>query len=98
MRKTLCLIFKSILITQFCHAQNLDSIWKVYNDKTLSDTTRLKAILIISKKYLSNNPDRAIIIAKQELQFAQQTKQKKYECSALNYKFEKVYNEQSMTP
>jgi|ERR1700757_870364 len=66
------------------YAQNLDSLWQVYNNKSQPDTNRLKAIKSIAWSYRSNNPDTAIILAEQELQLAQATKQKVYEAGALN--------------
>jgi len=65
-------------------AQNLDSLWTVYNNKSQTDTNRLNAIHAIAKSYVGNSPDTAIILAEQELKFAQTTKQKIYEGKALN--------------
>src|SRR6266404_1544298 len=84
MKKTLYIFFISVLISQFCAAQKLDSLWKVYNNRNQTDTNRLEAINAISWSYIWNNPDTAIILANQELKLAQTTKQKKYEASALN--------------
>lgn len=61
----------------------MDSLWAVYNNTAQSDTNRLKAIGDIAGSYISNNPDTAIIIGKKQLQFAEKTKQKKYEAAAL---------------
>src|ERR1035437_6562473 len=58
-------------------AQNTDSLLAVYNKKTQADTNRLKAIQVIAWNLRSNNPDTAIILAEQQLQLAQQSKQKK---------------------
>ncbi len=69
---------------QYLQAQNLDSLWKVYNNTSQADTNRLKAIHKIAWSYSSNNPDTAIILAGQELKLARQTKQRKYEARALN--------------
>ena len=51
------------------YAQNLDSLWKVYNDKKQADTNRLKAIQAIAWSYKSNKPDTFIFLAEQELRF-----------------------------
>ena len=51
-------------------AQNLDSLWKVYNNTAQPDTNRVKAIDAIAWSYKSNKPDTAIILAKQELALA----------------------------
>jgi len=65
-------------------AENIDSLWTIYNNKTQADTNRLKAIQAIAWGYRSNKPDTAIILAEQELTLAQASKQKKYEAKALN--------------
>lgn len=62
----------------------IDSLWKVYKNTSQIDTNRLKAINTIARSFGSNNPDTAFILAKEELQLAQQTNQKKYEANALN--------------
>jgi len=64
--------------------QNRDSLWKVYNDEEQSDTNRLKAIYSIAWSYRGNNPDTAIVLALQELEFARKLKQKMFEGKALN--------------
>jgi tetratricopeptide (TPR) repeat protein len=68
----------------FAQNKKLDSLTKIYNDKTQPDTNRLKARHKIANIYLYNNPDTAIVLAKQELALAQQSKQKKFEANALN--------------
>jgi len=65
-------------------AQNKDSLWAVYSNKTQADTNRLKAIQAIAWSCRSNKPDTAIILAEQELTLAQSSKQKLYEAKALN--------------
>jgi tetratricopeptide (TPR) repeat protein len=83
MRRVLLFIFL-ISASSVCFSQNIDSLWKVYNDKTKADTNRLKAINIIAWSYNSNNPDTAIILAEEVLKLAIQTKRKKYEGAAFN--------------
>ena len=79
------LLFILLLIyTSFSVAQNLDSLWKVYNDKGQADTNRLKAIDDIAWSYNNNNPDTAIILATEELKLAEATKQKNYQAKAFN--------------
>ena len=68
-------------------AQNLDSLWTVYNNKTQADTNRLKAIDALAKSYSSNEPDSAILLAEQELKLANSIhndKAKKWVAKALN--------------
>ena len=53
-------------------AQNkvLDSLWKIYNNKAEADTSRVKAIYEIAMSYRDSNPDTAILLAEQQLKFA----------------------------
>ena len=60
-----CIIFSSS-----CFSQNNDSLWAVYNTKSSSDTIRLKALDEMAVSYSFNNPDTAIVLAEQELNFA----------------------------
>ncbi len=78
------LLFVILNLFQHLYAQNLDSLWKAYNNTTQPDTNRLKAIDDIAWSYNSNNPDTAIVLANEELKLAQVTKQRKYEAKALN--------------
>lgn len=68
----------------FAKAQNIDSLWKIYNNKKEADTTRLKSIHEIGIYYYRFNSDTALIVFNQELKTAQETRQKKYEAKALN--------------
>ena len=52
------------------YAQNLDSLWKVYNNKSQADTNRLNAINTIARNFSRNNPDTAIILAEREIELA----------------------------
>jgi len=52
-----------------CHAQNIDSLQKVYNNKSKPDTIRLS----IASSYREDNPDTAIILAKIGLELAEKT-------------------------
>src|ERR1035437_2862730 len=73
-------IFCSCLST----AQNINSLWTVYNNKKQADTNRLRAINIIAWSYNSNNPDTAIMLAEEVLQLAIKANEKKYEGSSFN--------------
>ena len=82
-----CLIFNLFLFlcfSQFAQKINQDSLWSVFKNETQPDTNRLKAIHSISRNYLNNNPDSAIILAQKELAFAKKTNQKKYQANAFN--------------
>ena len=69
MKKQLLFVF---LVVGFCfsRAQNLDSLWQVYNNKTQADTNRLKALQTLIRNYSGNNPDTAIVLAQQEEKLA----------------------------
>jgi len=75
-------LYLSTLIN--CTAQNIDSLWKVYSNKNQADTIRLQAIQKIAWSYVFNNPDTAFVLAQQELQFAQDKQQKKWQAKAFN--------------
>lgn len=59
-------------------SQNVDSLWKVYTDIAKPDTNRLKALNKIAWSLNANNPDSAIILAKQVIRFAQKTNNNLY--------------------
>jgi len=59
------------------YSQNYDSLWRVYNNKSLTDSNRLKAIHLIAWSYTNNNPDTAIILSNIELEFANSINTKK---------------------
>lgn len=65
-------------------AQEMDSLWRVYQNKSQPDTNRLSAIYDIAWNYVGSNPDTAIVIAQEQLLLAQSTKQKAYEAKAYN--------------
>ncbi|HXD92592.1 MAG TPA: tetratricopeptide repeat protein [Bacteroidia bacterium] len=66
-----CLFF-ILLIACFCIStgQNLDSLWKIYNNKEQADTNRLKAIQTLIRNYATNDPDTAIVLAQLEEKLA----------------------------
>lgn len=66
MRQFLLFIFL-IFGCYFGYTQNIDSLWRVYKDKTQADTNRLRAIQAISFNLRNSNPDTAIILALQQL-------------------------------
>jgi tetratricopeptide (TPR) repeat protein len=84
-RKYILLIVSltNCLIVSLATVQNTDSLWSVYNNKTQADTNRLKALHVILRDYVSNNPDSALILGEQELKLAVKTKQTEYESKAL---------------
>ena len=65
-------------------AVNLDSLWGVWNDKTQSDTNRLKAMdKIAFRGYLFSQPDSAFYFAQMEYDLAEAIGNKKYMAAAL---------------
>jgi tetratricopeptide (TPR) repeat protein len=64
------LLFVIASLGRQSYGQNLDSLWKVYYDKSQEDTNRLKAIDKIARSYMRNKTDSAIILAEQELKQA----------------------------
>lgn len=78
----LVLIILISIASNFRVAQNLDSLWKVYNNNSLPDTSRLRAMDDISWSFRNNNPDTAIILAQQQLDLAIKAKAKNFEANA----------------
>src|SRR5688572_2790799 len=66
------------------YAQNTDSLNTVFNNTKLHDTIRIKALHKLAKVYTPSNPDTALIIYQQEINFAQKIKGKKYEGNAFH--------------
>jgi len=48
-------------------AQNLDSLWKVYSNKSVADTVRMKAIHAIANVYLANSPILTLVALKNSI-------------------------------
>lgn len=63
---------------------NTDSLWSVWNDAGQPDTMRLKAIQAMAWSMLYSKPDSTYALAQQELRFAEQTNNKKWQAKALN--------------
>ena len=79
MKRILYIVLFSILLPYLGCGQNIDSLWKVYNNKSQADTNRLNAMLNITRSYTNNNPDTAIVLAKQQIAFANSLSNKKAE-------------------
>jgi len=78
MNKFLLLLFLFPFLL-FSQQKKIDSLRKVYKNKSQSDTNRMKAGHEIAWSYLNNNPDTAIGLAEQTLQFAKARNQKKHQ-------------------
>ncbi len=86
MNKVILILFISffcIFSSKESIAQSVNALLDVFNNKQQPDTIRLKAIGDLAWAYASENPDSGIIFAQQQLKFAHQTNQKKYEAKAL---------------
>ena len=64
------LVITLLLAGKLSYAQNLDSLWKIFNNKNQPDTIRLKAINIMAFKSYNDNPDTAIFFAEEEQKLA----------------------------
>ena len=68
----------------YVQAINYDSLWGVWNDNSLHDTTRLKAMKDISWKKVFSNPDTAYILAEELQDFAEKSNQPRWQAEAKN--------------
>ena len=73
---TFVLIF--IGCSAFSQKQNLDSLWKVYNNESHPDSSRIKAVDALAWFYKADNPDSAILLAGNVIKLAQKIDQPKY--------------------
>jgi class 3 adenylate cyclase/lipopolysaccharide biosynthesis regulator YciM len=64
--------------------QNTDSLISIWTNKSLDDTVRLRAINNLFLSLRKINPDSALMIAQQELSFAQKKGEKTWEATSLN--------------
>ena len=84
--KSIVMIFLTLLSLGKVNAQvNLDSIWDVWNDTTVSDTSRLNAIETIARDvYLPKSPDSALYFAQLQFDFAEKVSNRMGQASALS--------------
>lgn len=81
------LFFIFLSISFYCSSQkiNKDSLWEVWENKNLADTTRMKAILAISwEGYLFTQPDSAYYFAQLHYDYAKKVNNKNHMSTALN--------------
>jgi hypothetical protein len=70
--------FGSSLFTNSAKAQNLDSLFTVWQDNSLEDTVRLKALYRYSfSKYVDAQPDSMIFLFNESLDMAEKASNKK---------------------
>ena len=75
----LCVVLHTI------KAQQLDSLWSVWNDHSLPDTARMQAMDYITfDHYMYNKPDTAYVLAGLVLELAQRIGNTRYEAWAYN--------------
>ncbi len=63
---------------------NTDSLWRVWNDTSRPDTTRLWAVQHMAWHIMFTNPDSGAVLAKMELDFAEKRGDKWWQGKALN--------------
>jgi len=84
MKKALILLIYFISGTSL-NAQNLDSLWNVWQNQDLADTARLEAIgKLAFPGMVFSNPDSAFKLAEMQYTFAKKIGNKKYMANALN--------------
>ncbi|MFT6922372.1 MAG: adenylate cyclase [Crocinitomicaceae bacterium] len=85
MRKLLLIILITLSGINLKAQTNLDSLYTVWQDETLADSSRAKAYKdYIGKGYLYSNPDTAFILAKNLLSFGEEQKYEKAKAMAYN--------------
>ncbi len=85
MKKIYAIFVTLVLICPMLKAQgSMDSLWRVWHNATLPDTTRLDALQRLAYRYVNNDPDSARAIAKVQLAFAQKKDLPRWQGRALN--------------
>ncbi len=86
------IIYNSSFFTNSTQAQNLDSLWNIWQDETQPDTTRLIAIgNFAGDGYLYSKPDSAFYFAQLQYDYAKSNGLKKYMASALSMQGSSFY-------
>ena len=67
LNKYIIFIFAFLIFVCSGFGQNIDSLWKIFNDNTKSDTVRLNAIGKMTSYYLNSNPDSVILLVEKEM-------------------------------
>jgi len=79
-------IFLSLLSCYLCKAQNVDSLVKVFNDKSKHDTIRIKAMGQVAAQFRDQNPDTAIYFCNKLFDFSTSVKNAHGQMRALSIK------------
>ena len=77
MKRNTLILYLFISSVAFSQIIKTDSLLSVYFDKNQVDTSRLKAINALAYSLKDNNPDSAIILANEQLKFANTLNEKK---------------------
>ncbi|TNE60429.1 MAG: tetratricopeptide repeat protein [Bacteroidetes bacterium] len=70
---------------------NTDSLWQIWQNTGLADTIRVKALQAVAWDIMYHDPDSALLLARQELDFARQAGNKSWQGKAWNV-IGSVYN------
>lgn len=85
MKRNLLTIILYFSLTHFYSQNSKDSLWNIWNTKTIADTTRLEALHRYSwDSYLYSQPDSAFYFAQLEYDFAKKKGLKKQMAAARN--------------
>ncbi|MCB0534018.1 MAG: tetratricopeptide repeat protein [Lewinellaceae bacterium] len=85
MQKKYALFFWLVLGAAGLTAQvNADSLWQMWHNSSLHDTTRLRALNTLAFSYANSKPDSARIVAELQLAFARGKKMVIWQARALN--------------
>ncbi len=84
MKKLLLLLYCGSVFAVLSAQVNADSLYRLWHDPGLADTTRLQAIHGLARSLLNNNPDSAHTLALQELELAGRIRNKQWQGKALN--------------
>ena len=84
MRKTYLLLLLSLATRVLIAQVNTDSLWGVWNDTRMPDTTRLDAIQKMAWEIMFTSPDSGRVLAYKELDFAGQKQEKWWQAKAMN--------------
>lgn len=84
-RSLLLLVVTVLMAPARLHAQALDSLWAVWNNKELPDTARMQAMDYLTfDHYMYRDPDTAYVLAGLVLELAERVGNKRYQAWAFN--------------
>ena len=71
--------------------QNIDSLWSVWQNEKIPDTTRLRTLYKVTTYLQNSNLDSSIKVGELGIAFAQQTNQNRFLIYFLNYLIAQVF-------